>query len=612
MAEKGWTSRVATAAGAAAGTGAAQLGLGYGLGVVVWPVIATTDDSDWLGSLSWATWITASATVFGAVLASRLGGGPAQRLSGAWRLALAASAGVGALVAVALIALPARSAVRDDAFSPQVTAGGYALLGVLFGLVVAYWAVVSRPVAANLMATGVLLWALAITAIVVELAWHRDSATYLTSWQFAQAADGERFGTIFWPSALLTLAAAFLIGAIAVIPAIRRKNYGLGAAVSGVVGPLLVAVAFLALAPRLTGALGPLESAYLIAPYAVLAGLAGSALAVSAGRAAADRRARRSASTASAVAGELRTATVPGKPDESDHSGGSLLAETHAEQAQVPSNSQALGTPAPSGQPAGTPGSRIPGATGSRIPGTAGSRIPGTVAGPASGEASGHVPAETASQLSGETAGQVPGETGSQVRGDTGGQVSGETADQVAPRQRGRFARLIGRANVPAQPSPAGSVSGNPSAEAAVEHRSDRAVSEDFGDRAAGAALPPAPAAAPRPASLDVAPDSAPSAEAARSDSFAASDARTAESARTGTADKVDKGATGGRPTRRSKPAPARAEGADPEIAAAARPNRERARKATTAGPKPSRSTVTPPPSEPTVAQINPKPSSDD
>src|SRR4051794_19565085 len=119
MAEKGWTSRVATAAGAAAGTGAAQLGLGYGLGVVVWPVTVTADDSEWLGSLGWATWIAASATVFGAVIASRLGGGPARRWSAAWRLMLATSAAVGALVAVALIALPARSAVRDDAFSPQ-------------------------------------------------------------------------------------------------------------------------------------------------------------------------------------------------------------------------------------------------------------------------------------------------------------------------------------------------------------------------------------------------------------------------------------------------------------------------------------------------------------
>src|SRR6187549_1727103 len=72
MAEKGWTGQVAAAAGVAAGTGAAQLGLGYGLGVVVWPSTGTADDSVWLGSLGWATWIAASATVFGAVVASRL------------------------------------------------------------------------------------------------------------------------------------------------------------------------------------------------------------------------------------------------------------------------------------------------------------------------------------------------------------------------------------------------------------------------------------------------------------------------------------------------------------------------------------------------------------
>src|SRR3954454_18754467 len=105
MADKGWTARVATAAGVAAGTGAAQLGLGYGLGVVVWPVTVTQDRSEWLGSLGWATWITASATVFGAVIASRLAGMPATRSRGLWQLALALSAGIGALVAVALIAL---------------------------------------------------------------------------------------------------------------------------------------------------------------------------------------------------------------------------------------------------------------------------------------------------------------------------------------------------------------------------------------------------------------------------------------------------------------------------------------------------------------------------
>src|SRR5829696_6278485 len=98
MAE-GWMTQVAAAAGVAAATGAAQLGLGYGLGVVVWPATGTADDGLWLGSLGWATWIAASSTVFGAVVASRFG----IRTGGPWRLALAASAAIGALLAVALI-----------------------------------------------------------------------------------------------------------------------------------------------------------------------------------------------------------------------------------------------------------------------------------------------------------------------------------------------------------------------------------------------------------------------------------------------------------------------------------------------------------------------------
>ena len=290
MAGKGWTKQVAAAAGVAAGTGAAQLGLGYGLGVVVWPVAPTIDDSAWLGSLGWATWITASATVLGAVIASRLPGGPPGRPAGPYRFALAAAAAVGALLTVALIALPARSAVRQDTFAPEMIAGGYAVIGILFGLFVAYWAVVSRPVAANLIATACYLWALAAAGILIELTMHRDSATYLTSWQFAELGLTARYGTIYWPSALLTLLAAMILGMVAAWPAVRQGDLGIGAASSGAVGPLLVAGAFFVLAPQLTGALGQLESAYLIAPYAVLTGLAGSALAVSAGRRAAQRR----------------------------------------------------------------------------------------------------------------------------------------------------------------------------------------------------------------------------------------------------------------------------------------------------------------------------------
>ena len=299
MAEKGWTAQVAAAAGVAAGTGAAQLGLGYGLGVVEWPALPA-GDSVWLGSLGWATWIAASSTVFGAVIAGRLGragGGP-------WRFALAASAAVGALLTVALIALPARAAVRTDTYSPQTIAGGYAVIGVLLGLVIAYWAVVCRPAAANLIATAAWLWSLAAAAVAATIFWHRPSATYLSSWQFVSpdGADGQ-YGTIYWPSAALTLLAALVVGIIGALPAVRRGDLGVGAASSGAVGPLLVAAAFFALAPQLTGVPGPLLSAYLIAPYAVLAGLAGSALAVAFGQRRAARRAAKAAGRGASLGG---------------------------------------------------------------------------------------------------------------------------------------------------------------------------------------------------------------------------------------------------------------------------------------------------------------------
>jgi hypothetical protein len=280
MAERGWTAQVAAAAGVAAGTGAAQLGLGYGLGVVEWPALPAAE-SVWLGSLGWATWISANATVFGAVIAGRLG----RTVDGPWRFALAASAAVGALLTVALIALPARAAVRTDTFSPQTIAAGYAVIGVLLGLVIAYWAVVSRPVAANLIATAAWLWSLAVAAVMTTVFWHHPSETYLSSWQFVSPdTPAARYGTISWPSALLTLLAALVIGVIGALPSVRRGDLGVGAASSGAVGPLLVAAAFFVLAPQLSGTPGPLQSAYLIAPYAVLAGLAGSALTVALGQ----------------------------------------------------------------------------------------------------------------------------------------------------------------------------------------------------------------------------------------------------------------------------------------------------------------------------------------
>ena len=105
------------------------------------------------------------------------------------------------------------------------------------------------------------------------------------------------------PGALLMLGAALLIGGLAAFPAANRGDGRVGVAISGAVGPLIVAVAYVLTAPSSDTA--PVEqiSAYLTAPYTVLAGLAGSILVAAVG----------------VVPGRRRTShpVAPGRPPES-------------------------------------------------------------------------------------------------------------------------------------------------------------------------------------------------------------------------------------------------------------------------------------------------------
>lgn len=288
MAARGWGWTVATATGVAAGAGAAQLGLGYGLNIIAWqPDSGATGDGAWVASLAWATWIAATSAVLGAICADRLSVPPTVRsrvdgrsypgrmADGLWRVALALASAVGALVTVPLVAVPARHAVRADTFTPQTTAAGYAVVGVLLGLVIAIGALASRAVAANVIATASWLWLLALVAVVDGVAAGQGLATaQLGVWQFS--AEGPWFRNVYLPGALLTFGAALLIGALAPLPAARRGDNPVGVAISGAIGPLLVAAAYFLAAPGL-GTVAPREvSAYWVAPYAVIAGLAGS------------------------------------------------------------------------------------------------------------------------------------------------------------------------------------------------------------------------------------------------------------------------------------------------------------------------------------------------
>ena len=620
MADKGWTARVATAAGVAAGTGAAQLGMGYGLGVIVWPATVAQDRSEWLGSLGWATWITASATVFGAVVASRQGGVRLARSRWPWRLALAISAGVGALVAVALIALPARSAVRLDAHPPQTIAAGYALVGVVLGVLVAYWAVLSRPVAANLIATAAWLWALAITAIIVELSVDRDSATYLTSWQFVEA-DGVRYGVIYWPSAILTLTAAFVIGIIAVIPAVRRGDLGLGAAISGAVGPLLVAISFLALSPRLTYSPGPIESAYLIAPYAVLAGLAGSALTVAAGQALA---ARQTAGSAPVPRPEPRAATPSLAANEAGATDSGPSTRTDLEVTSAPTAIPADRVSAGQSSDRGNVSDVARGKPAERR-----SVVANSTRGKAAGGTSATSPirgtAAATSPIRGEAAG---GKSAASTRDRAAEDAATDTPTERQPK-RGWLGFGRSKASKPDTSDADTSATRASAADTATDNSDTKAKSE--AEPVTGRAkLPNQSKPVTEPSPSNRGPSPTPSAVAPAPQPSTASGPATPSLRPIPDPPKAPTPLTeppkapapiSGRPV---SPRPTTSEPAgddedsiaDPEIAAAARTSRPRGKKAAPArkpaDPKPTKSTVTPPPATPTIAQINPKPPADD
>ena len=151
---------------------------------------------------------------------------------------------------------------------------------MILGLLIAIWALSSPAVANNVIATVCWLWLLAIVAVVDGvLSGQGLGSAQLGVWQIT--SDSERFwfrDYFYWPGAALSLGSALVIGALAARSTARLAERRVGAVVSGVAGPLLVAAAYFLAAPRLAGIRAEQVSAHLAAPYAVIAGLAGSAL----------------------------------------------------------------------------------------------------------------------------------------------------------------------------------------------------------------------------------------------------------------------------------------------------------------------------------------------
>ncbi|MEV0809310.1 hypothetical protein [Micromonospora sp. NPDC050200] len=321
MARLGWGGSIATAVGVAAGVGAAQLGFAYGLGVIDWaPVEPAAAGAAWYASLAWATWIAAVSTIAGAVCAQRLGErgreGDAEHAGTLRRVALAVAGAVGALTTVLLVAVPARVATVPDTFTPQSLAAGYAAVGVLVGLLTAIWALHSRAAATNVIATVGWIWLLVMVSVTDGVQAGRGLTTaQLGIWQIS--TDSAQFWVrdyVYWPGVLLAAGSALLIGALAARRTARVAERRLGAAVSGVAGPLLVAVAYFVAVPRLA-AINPAQvSAHFVAPYAVVVGAAGSVLVA----ALAQRAERRAAARQAVVVPRQRTGDLDDRAFDDD------------------------------------------------------------------------------------------------------------------------------------------------------------------------------------------------------------------------------------------------------------------------------------------------------
>ncbi len=289
MARRGWARSVTRAITTAGGAAAAQIGLGYGLGVVSWngaaaaktgvAVAAASDDGAWSAGLAWTVLICATSVVIGAVAADRAAGrgesGPILR--GTWLLAIALAATVGGVVAVPLLMLPARGAHVPGNFAPHLLVGIYAAAGLVLGLVIAVLALTSRAIAANVIATAGWLWALGIVVLIDRSATGQPMSYAAPAvWKFTES--GPIWSSYYLPGAMLMLGVSLLIGGLAAYPAAGRGEGRLGIAVSGGVGPALVAAAYALAAPDPASAPFEQVSAYHTAPYLVIAGLAGSLL----------------------------------------------------------------------------------------------------------------------------------------------------------------------------------------------------------------------------------------------------------------------------------------------------------------------------------------------
>ena len=254
--------------------GAGQLGFAYGLGVVRFSRDFEQLSGQWTAHLAWVAWFAMLAAVAGGLAGDWLARRAGLPATIAERVAVAVAGGVGALAVAPLAMLPARAATTGDG-NPVAIAGLSAALGALVGVFAALAVLSQRVAGLNLGAVTVVIWLIALLSVapslgpddplpevrlgVLDATWLGDSLA-------------QRLAVIVMPAIALAVGAG--IGAVA-----RWRGLPMiPVAVSGVVGPALLALAYLIAGP------GNDADRYQAAPYwgaliSVAAGGLGSVLA---------------------------------------------------------------------------------------------------------------------------------------------------------------------------------------------------------------------------------------------------------------------------------------------------------------------------------------------
>jgi hypothetical protein len=275
-----WARILPVASGAAALLGAAQFGVLHGLGMLrLDRDFYAGTDNEWNAQLTWVAWLALTSTVGGAAYAvhvakrDRKVGFPTRGV-----VALAAALGA-ALTVVSLTAPSARFAKLNASFDPLLTAAIAASAAVVGGLIVALLTVDNPPLSTNLVWTVAMVWIVAIPSFLdtVKYGLSYDPETgYLDPIRLGVLDIGQ----LDWQQrARFSLPAIALVCGLAVALVARMQGRSrIQIALSGAVGPTLVALAYLIGGPGISRDHTYQADAYVGALAAVVVGLLASVL----------------------------------------------------------------------------------------------------------------------------------------------------------------------------------------------------------------------------------------------------------------------------------------------------------------------------------------------